>query len=68
VARQQFGIRDWHASWWQADHIVPIAEGGPNELSNLRTLCIRCHQAETRKLRRRLADRKENSNGGKRPL
>ena len=37
-------------TWWDADHIVPIAEGGKNELVNLRTLCIRCHKAETRAL------------------
>ena len=43
---------------WDADHIVPICEGGPNQLSNLRTLCIPCHHAETRKLkaRRRTAE------------
>ncbi len=37
-------------TWWDADHIVPIAEGGRNDLANLRTLCIRCHKAETRAL------------------
>lgn len=28
-----------------AHHLVPVAEGGPNVLSNLQTLCSRCHAA-----------------------
>lgn len=43
-------------SLWQADHIVPLAEGGSNELSNLRTLCVPCHKKATKALARRLAD------------
>lgn len=40
---------------WQADHIVPVAEGGGAcGLDNLRTLCWRCHGRETGALRRRL--------------
>jgi len=42
-------------TWWDADHIVSIAEGGRNELVNLRTLCIRCHKAETKGLAGRRA-------------
>ncbi len=42
--------RRLHKTWWDADHIVPIAEGGRNALINLRTLCIRCHKAETHAL------------------
>ena len=42
-------------SYWEVDHIVPVAEGGGAcGLENLRTLCYRCHPAETGKLRRRL--------------
>lgn len=41
--------------FWQADHIVPVAEGGGScGLENLRTLCTPCHQSETEKLRFRL--------------
>lgn len=41
---------------WDADHIVPICEGGaPHDLSNLRTLCWWCHLGQTAELRRRLA-------------
>jgi 5-methylcytosine-specific restriction protein A len=41
---------------WQADHIVPVVEGGGEcGLDNLRTLCTACHKAETAALRKRLA-------------
>lgn len=42
-------------SLWDADHILPVAEGGGEcDLCNLRTLCLRCHRAATTKLRERL--------------
>jgi 5-methylcytosine-specific restriction endonuclease McrA len=41
---------------WDADHIVPVAEGGGEcDLANLRTLCLLCHRQQTRELRKRLA-------------
>ncbi|HEX4809699.1 MAG TPA: HNH endonuclease [Bryobacteraceae bacterium] len=44
-------------SLWDADHILPVAEGGGEcDLANLRTLCLICHRKETRGLRKRLAD------------
>lgn len=44
---------------WEADHIVPVAEGGGAcGLDNYRTLCIWCHPRETGQLRRRLNRRK----------
>ncbi|HYK42164.1 MAG TPA: HNH endonuclease signature motif containing protein [Thermoanaerobaculia bacterium] len=40
---------------WQADHIVPVAEGGGGcGLENLRTLCLPCHRMATAELARRL--------------
>jgi len=42
-------------SWWEADHIVPVVEGGDSNLENLRTLCIPCHRSETAALRARRA-------------
>jgi hypothetical protein len=40
---------------WQADHIVPVAEGGADlGLENLRTLCTPCHVRATTALRARL--------------
>lgn len=42
--------------WWEADHIVPVSEGGGGcDFSGYRTLCIPCHKTETKKLAARLA-------------
>jgi len=41
---------------WQADHIVPVIEGGGEcDLQNMRTLCTACHQKATAALRKRMA-------------
>jgi len=43
-------------SLWDADHIVPVVEGGGEcDVGNLRTLCLVCHRRETSELRQRLA-------------
>jgi 5-methylcytosine-specific restriction endonuclease McrA len=35
-------------SLWQADHIVPVADGGGLcDLSNYQTLCVKCHKLKT---------------------
>ena len=45
-------------SLWDADHIVPVVEGGGEcDLENIRTLCIRCHRQATAELRRRRLQR-----------
>ncbi len=31
----------------EVDHIVPVAQGGSNELENLQTLCKTCHSRKT---------------------
>lgn len=51
---------------WQADHIVPVIEGGGScGLDNLRTLCTDCHQQETKKLAGRRAEaRRAAANAG----
>jgi 5-methylcytosine-specific restriction endonuclease McrA len=42
-------------SLWDADHILPVAEGGGEcDLDNLRTLCLRCHRIATMELRERM--------------
>lgn len=41
---------------WDADHRIPLAEGGTKTPDNLRVLCRPCHKAETAKLRARLAE------------
>jgi 5-methylcytosine-specific restriction endonuclease McrA len=49
---------------WEADHVIPLAEGGEHVAGNLRTLCRPCHVAETRALRKRLALARRGSAGG----
>lgn len=60
AARRQF-LKKWglhegsRKSLWDADHIVPVAEGGGQcDLSNMRTLCLMCHRDATAALRKRL--------------
>jgi hypothetical protein len=62
-ARRQF-LREWkmkesvRRSLWEADHIVPVAEGGGEcDLANMRTLCLNCHRRATAELRNRLRRR-----------
>jgi 5-methylcytosine-specific restriction protein A len=51
---QQNGvIHKGRKSWWEADHILPVVEGGDSNLDNIRTLCIACHRAVTKELRER---------------
>ena len=57
AARKQFE-KEWgrRRHPWDADHVVPVAEGGGEcDLSNMRTLCLRCHREATAALRERLA-------------
>lgn len=35
---------------WEADHIIPVSEGGDHEPGNLRTLCQPCHKQRTKAL------------------
>ncbi len=43
---------------WEADHIIPVIEGGANGPANMRTLCLGCHRGETAKLAARRAARR----------
>lgn len=61
MAREQFRRHYPHyfqrQTWWDADHIVPVVEGGGEcDLDNYRTLCIPCHRQETAKLAARRAE------------
>ena len=69
-ALKMWGVRSVAArrSLWDADHILPVAEGGGQcDVENLRTLCLPCHREATAmlqvRLRRRQAHRElaENS-------
>lgn len=65
IARRSWGesmafAKKWgatgRANWWDADHIVPVIEGGGEcGLDNIRTLCIPCHKKATAELRARMA-------------
>jgi len=47
--------RPQEGMFWQADHILPVSEGGGEaDLTNFRTLCTPCHGRETQRLRGRL--------------
>jgi hypothetical protein len=42
--------------FWEADHIVPVAEGGgESDLTNFQTLCTPCHARKTKEQERRAA-------------
>jgi 5-methylcytosine-specific restriction enzyme A len=59
MIRALWGRRAWDStSLWEADHLVPLSEGGAGTLQNLRTLCRPCHVDETKALRARLAQRR----------
>ena len=59
----QLDMHPRRRSFWDADHVLPVAEGGGEcDLSNIRTLCLWCHQENTEQLRRRLKD----ANAGRR--
>jgi 5-methylcytosine-specific restriction enzyme A len=60
---QKWGLKTLNRrTLWDADHIVPVAEGGGAcDLSNIRTLCLLCHRDATRQLRARLLERRAQS-------
>jgi len=48
---------DFYRRLWEADHIIPVSEGGGCcGLDNYRTLCLRCHKRETASLAARTAE------------
>ena len=58
--REVLGMTRLGRHTWEADHIVPVIEGGgvvrgQDPLPNLRTLCIGCHKAATKALAGRRA-------------
>lgn len=57
LAFQQWGIGPRsRKSLWDADHSTPVSEGGGEcDLSNMRTLCLKCHRDATAALRVRRA-------------
>jgi len=50
-------------SLWDADHITPVIEGGGEcDLTNIRTLCLKCHRTATADLRTRRGSNASNDN------
>ncbi len=49
--QEQGVIHKGRKSWWEADHVLPVVEGGDSNLENMRTLCIPCHRGVTTELR-----------------
>ena len=41
---------DLTAKILQIDHIIPLKQGGTNDISNLQTLCAKCNRQKTDKL------------------
>jgi len=57
-AVSEWGLRG-RKTLWDADHTVSVAEGGGEcGLSNMRTLCLKCHRARTAELRVRLSEKR----------
>jgi 5-methylcytosine-specific restriction protein A len=54
-AALDWGLRaGYRNTLWDADHIVPVVEGGGEcDLENIRTLCLKCHRTATAELRKR---------------
>ena|SRR5215469_1377848 len=54
---REWGLKPgWRKSLWDADHIVPVVEGGGDcGLENIRTLCLKCHRVATQELSKRRA-------------
>lgn len=47
--KRKIWIQKYGGGLWDADHIIPVKEGGGLcGLENIRTLCIKCHKAETK--------------------
>ena len=67
LALAEWGLRSMsRSSLWDADHIVPVVEGGGEcDLSNLRTLCLRCHRRVTAELRRRVSQTRDREAAGR---
>lgn len=61
--RHRHGIpRHRHGRLWDIDHVVPVSEGGGDStLSNLRTLCLKCHREVTKELMARLRQKKREA-------
>lgn len=53
-----YGFPKVSQALWEADHKVPLAIGGADDLENLQTLCRACHKQVTKRLARYRAHRR----------
>lgn len=53
-------VEGW--TFWDADHIQELADGGSDQIGNLQTLCLPCHKVKTGKSR--AANRGRPAHGG----
>jgi len=37
----------WTEVAWEADHRIPLEDGGPHHIDNLQVLCVPCHRRKT---------------------
>jgi len=56
-------LKDWLGmprgrSFWDADHIVPLSQGGDHHPRNLQTLCVPCHKLKSAEDAARAAKRR----------
>jgi 5-methylcytosine-specific restriction endonuclease McrA len=47
LERRRLGIPVGRTSYFDVHHIIPVADGGTDQLSNTVTLCWKCHAVET---------------------
>lgn len=57
-AKRRVGWPDWRRDHWEADHIHARADGGTDHPDNLRTLCVPCHKARTKRQQHERAKRR----------
>lgn len=53
-----------HGHFWEADHIVELADGGDGGLANLQTLCVPCHKGKTARLAGERARKRRDATRG----
>lgn len=50
---------EWYESGeWEADHVIPVEDGGPHTPTNICRRCVRCHRAKTNAENRARAERR----------
>ncbi len=60
--KRKIWIKKHGGGLWDADHIIPVVKGGGLcGLDNLRTLCIKCHKNETKKLLTKDSSKKKDN-------